>query len=187
MTTKVEAAVVYRICEYYEHDHDKVLGFSVWRAAAGDGYLCTVCHQACCRSCPSWDKIRHLLSSQWVDLFLLFLPPSPPPPPAIPSPLEPAYVTVILPLAVTPVPVCTFAVAHTCMQESFVRSYHLGASLSVPFKHDRLVGRVVKVSTSRAEGPGFKSRLRRDFFGVKSYQWLKHWHSTGYPARRLAL
>ena len=40
---------------------------------------------------------------------------------------------------------------------------------------------------SRAEGPGFESRLRRDFFGVESYQWLKHWHSSGYPARRLAL
>ena len=87
----------------------------------------------------------------------------------------------------TPVPVCTFAVTRTCMQESFVRSYHLGASLSVPFKHGRLVGRVVKVSASRAEGPGFKSRLCGDFFGVKSYQWLKHWHSAGYPARRLAL
>ena len=27
-----------------------------------------------------------------------------------------------------------------------------------------------KVSTSRAEDPGFESRLRRDFFGVESYQ-----------------
>ena len=44
-----------------------------------------------------------------------------------------------------------------------------------------------KASASRAEGPGFESRLRRDFFGVESYQWLKNWHSTGYPARRLAL
>ena len=35
---------------------------------------------------------------------------------------------------------------------------------------DRLVGLVVKVSASRAEGPGFESRLRRDFFGVESYQ-----------------
>ena len=34
----------------------------------------------------------------------------------------------------------------------------------------RLVGQVVKVSASRAEGPGFESRLRRDFFGVESYQ-----------------
>ena len=51
----------------------------------------------------------------------------------------------------------------------------------------RLVGLVVKASASRAEGPGFESRLRRDFFGVKSYQWLKNWHSGGYPARRLAL
>ena len=35
---------------------------------------------------------------------------------------------------------------------------------------DRLVGLVVKASASRAKGPGFKSRLRRDFFGVESYQ-----------------
>ena len=35
---------------------------------------------------------------------------------------------------------------------------------------DRLVGPVVKESASRAGGPGFESRLRRDFFGVESYQ-----------------
>ena len=50
-----------------------------------------------------------------------------------------------------------------------------------------LVGLVVQVSASRAEGPGFESSLCRDFFGVESYLWLKHWHSSGYPARRLAL
>ena len=51
----------------------------------------------------------------------------------------------------------------------------------------RLVGLVAKASTSEAEDPGFKSRLRRDFWGVESYQWLKNWHSSGYPPRRLAL
>ena len=35
---------------------------------------------------------------------------------------------------------------------------------------DRLVGLVVKSSASRAEDPGFESRLRQDFFGVESYQ-----------------
>ena len=35
--------------------------------------------------------------------------------------------------------------------------------------YDRLVGLVVKASTSRAEDSGFESRLRRDFFGVESY------------------
>ena len=44
-----------------------------------------------------------------------------------------------------------------------------------------------KASASRAEDPGFESRLCRDFFRVKSYQWLKNWHSSGYLARRLAL
>ena len=52
---------------------------------------------------------------------------------------------------------------------------------------NRLVGLVVKASASKAEDPGFESRLQRDFSGVKSYQWLKNWHSSGYPAKLLAL
>ena len=44
-----------------------------------------------------------------------------------------------------------------------------------------------KASASRAEDPGFESRLWRDFLGVESYQWLKNGHSSGYPARHLAL
>ena len=44
-----------------------------------------------------------------------------------------------------------------------------------------------KASASRAEDPGFESRFRRDFFGVESYQSLQNWHSSGYPARRMAL
>ena len=36
-----------------------------------------------------------------------------------------------------------------------------------------LVGLLVKASVSRAEDPEFESRLRRDFFGVESYHWLK--------------
>ena len=35
---------------------------------------------------------------------------------------------------------------------------------------NRLVGLVVKASASRAEDPGFESRLRRDFSGAESYQ-----------------
>ena len=46
---------------------------------------------------------------------------------------------------------------------------------------DRLVGLVVKASASRAEDPGFDSRLRRDFSGVESYQRLKNWHSSCDP------
>ena len=52
---------------------------------------------------------------------------------------------------------------------------------------NRLVGLVVKASASRVEDHRFKSRLRRDFSGVESYQWLKNGHSSGYPARCLAL
>ena len=49
---------------------------------------------------------------------------------------------------------------------------------------NRLTGLVIKVSVLRAEDPGFKSCLHRDFFRVESYQWLENWHSMGYPARR---
>ena len=44
-----------------------------------------------------------------------------------------------------------------------------------------------RASASRAEDPMFEFRLRRDFFRVESYQWLKNWHSSGYPARRQVL
>ena len=36
--------------------------------------------------------------------------------------------------------------------------------------YHRLAGLVVKASASRVEDPGFEARLRRDFFGVESYQ-----------------
>ena len=38
------------------------------------------------------------------------------------------------------------------------------------FFENRLAGPVVKASASRAEDPGFESRLRRDFSGVEAYQ-----------------
>ena len=44
--------------------------------------------------------------------------------------------------------------------------------LSYPLT-DRLVSLVVKASASRAEGPGFKSRLRRDFSGSSHTSDLK--------------
>ena len=52
---------------------------------------------------------------------------------------------------------------------------------------DRLGGLVVKASASRAEGPGFESRLRRDFSGSSHTSDLKTGTPSGYPARRLAL
>ena len=55
----------------------------------------------------------------------------------------------------------------------------------IPELFNCLVGLVVKVSASRAEGPRFES-LRRDFYRVESYQWLKNWHSNCYLAKRLA-
>ena len=48
---------------------------------------------------------------------------------------------------------------------------------------DRLVGLMVKASASRAEGPGFESLLRRDFFGVESYQRLKNWALQWLPCQ----
>ena len=49
-------------------------------------------------------------------------------------------------------------------------SVYCDSSLSCSSLPYRLSGPVVKASASRAEGPGFESRLRRDFFGVESYQ-----------------
>ena len=49
--------------------------------------------------------------------------------------------------------------------------YVVAAGVAVLAKvSDRLVGLVVKASASTAEVPGFKSRWRRDFFGVESYR-----------------
>ena len=53
----------------------------------------------------------------------------------------------------------------------------------------RLVGLAVKASASGAEDPGFDRNptCARIFVGrvIPVYQWLKNWHSSGYPARRL--
>ena len=51
-------------------------------------------------------------------------------------------------------------------------------STALYFNPNRLVGLVVMASASRAEDPGFESRLRQDFFGVKSYQLLKKKNGT---------
>ena len=56
------------------------------------------------------------------------------------------------------------------IEEELIRRTHLLSYFASPLKDDHLVGLVVKASASRAEGPGFESRLRRDFFGVESYQ-----------------
>ena len=65
------------------------------------------------------------------------------------------------------------------------RGHCIGGMLG--YQENCLVGLVVKASSLRAEDPGFESCLRQDFFRVESYLWLKHWNSSGYPARRLAL
>ena len=66
--------------------------------------------------------------------------------------------------------------------------YHLFGSTFVSFEFNRLAGLIVKASASGAEDPGIESRLRRDFSeSSHTMQWLIYWHSSGYPARRLAL
>ena len=47
---------------------------------------------------------------------------------------------------------------------------------------DNLNGLVVKASASRVKDPGFETHLCQDFPGAEPYQWLKNWHSSGYPA-----
>ena len=49
-----------------------------------------------------------------------------------------------------------------------------------------LAGLVVKASASGVEDP-VRIQLAMGFSPVESYQWLKNWHSSGYPARHLAL
>ena len=63
---------------------------------------------------------------------------------------------------------------HSRIDPRFLRLSHssdLKLSTEVTDLPDnRLVGLVVKASASRAEDPGFESRLRRDFSEVESYQ-----------------
>ena len=54
-------------------------------------------------------------------------------------------------------------------RQEYVNKYGIICSRRLPVTH-RLVGLVVKASATRAEDPGFESRLRRDFPGVESYQ-----------------
>ena len=58
--------------------------------------------------------------------------------------------------------------AHNCVSWYVTVLFYYDFCLSIYIYH--LVGLVVKASASRAEGPGFESRLRPDFFGVESYQ-----------------
>ena len=50
----------------------------------------------------------------------------------------------------------------------------------------RLIGLVVRCPPRERMIPGSNPACAGIFFGVESYQWLKNWHSSGYPARRLA-
>ena len=79
-----------------------------------------------------------------------------------------------------------FTIANHCQSFFTIDASFLQSVWSYGFC-ECLVGLVVKASPSRAENPGFESSLRRDVFGFESYQWLKNWHSSGHPARRLAL
>ena len=45
-------------------------------------------------------------------------------------------------------------------------------------------GQGIRLETGRS---GVRIQFVTGFFQVESYQWLKNWHSSGYPARRLAL
>ena len=54
-------------------------------------------------------------------------------------------------------------------------------------RNDCLIGLVVKASALGAEDPRFQSRWLWDFSRLNHYQWLKKWHSSGYPARCQAL
>ena len=65
-----------------------------------------------------------------------------------------------------------------------IKTHHLDSPLSFHCT-DRLVGLVVKASTSRAEDPGFEYRVRKDFSGWSHTHDLKKMAPSGYPARIL--
>ena len=86
-----------------------------------------------------------------------------------------------------------FSVFHSFL---FSLSFFLTSPFTCIFFHNswtstltehHLIGLVVKASALRAEDPEFESRLLWDFSGVESCQWIKSCHSSGYPARHLAL
>ena len=64
---------------------------------------------------------------------------------------------------------------------------HSAWQAHVPLREYHLVGLVVTASARRAEDLGFESCLEWDFCRVMSYQWLRNWHFSGYPARHLAV
>ena len=51
----------------------------------------------------------------------------------------------------------------------------------------RLVGLVMRRPPRERKIPGSNPVCAGIFLRVESYQWLKNWHSSGYPARHLAL
>ena len=59
---------------------------------------------------------------------------------------------------------------NTCQHSGDTCTLMIIITLTCIVTVNRLVGLVVKASASRAEDPGFESLLRRDFFGVESYQ-----------------
>ena len=67
---------------------------------------------------------------------------------------------------------CSLHVHATLHVAGPVCSLHNAVKKQLRFPN-HLVGLVDMASTSRAEDPGFESRLSRDFSGVESYQWLK--------------
>ena len=56
------------------------------------------------------------------------------------------------------------------VSKASMSALHLCTGKMDLFVAHRLVGLVAKASASRAEDPGFESRLLRVFFGVESYQ-----------------
>ena len=65
-------------------------------------------------------------------------------------------------------PLIFFCLGYSLNLDTMLRKEKNNCKASIT--QHRLVGLAVKASASRAEGPGFESRWRRDFFGVESYQ-----------------
>ena len=74
---------------------------------------------------------------------------------------------------------------YTCFMNAFAWSSPSHLRVSPPAPPPRWPsGLGVRLGSGRS---GLRIPLVTGFFRVESYQWLKNWHSSGYPARRLAL
>ena len=113
-------------------------------------------------------------SRQYIPCFICYLrtlnPPPPPHPHSDPSPHRHIH---------------TYdrCILYLCCLRTYT---HMHSHTYMHAHVHRLGGLVVRCPPRERKVPGSNPTCA-GIFSVSSYQWLKNWHSSGYPARRLAL